>query len=289
MSISALGLLFLAAVLHASYHLFYKRSLDKQAFAWCLLLVTVVAYFPLFLFATSPLSLPPLGWACVLVSALAEVAYFVSMGKAYQAGDLSVAYPLARGSAPLFITLWATLFLKERLTTWGLTGILLIAGGLYLINARSREDLWKPLRQLGNSVSRWALFTGFCISVYSIIDKVGIKYVSPFTYIYLVLVVTFLAFTLYILASGKKTSIAAEWRANKVGILVAGVADLLIYYLVLQALQLSYVSYVGSVREMSVVLGAFLGGALLGEGYGRIRVLASILVFLGILLIGVAG
>jgi len=54
-------------------------------------------------------------------------------------------------------------------------GILLIAGGLYLINARSREDLWKPLRQLGNPVSRWALFTGFCISVYSIIDKVGIK------------------------------------------------------------------------------------------------------------------
>jgi len=113
--------------------------------------------------------------------------------------------------------------------------------------------------------------------------------VSPFTYIYLVLVVTFLAFTLYILASGKRASIAAEWRANKVGILVAGVADLLIYYLVLQALQLSYVSYVGSVREMSVVFGAFLGGALLGEGYGRIRVLASVLVFLGILLIGVAG
>jgi len=287
MPISALGLLFLAALLHASYHLFYKRSLDKQVFAWCLLLVTVVAYFPLFV--TRPLNLPPLGWAFVLVSGLAEAAYFASMGQAYQTGDLSVAYPLARGSAPLFITLWATLFLKERLTTWGLMGILLIAGGLYLINARSREDLWKPLRQLGNPVSRWALFTGFCISVYSTIDKVGIKYVSPFTYIYLVLAVTFLAFTLYILASGKKASIAAEWRANKVGILVAGVADLLIYYLVLQALQLSYVSYVGSVREMSVVFGAFLGGALLGEGYGRIRVFASVLVFLGILLIGVAG
>ncbi len=287
MPISALGPLFLAALLHAFYHLFYKRSLDKQVFAWCLLLVTVVAYFPLFV--TRPLNLPPLGWACVLASGLAEAAYFASMGQAYQTGDLSLAYPLARGSAPLFITLWATLFLKERLTAWGLTGILLIAGGLYLINARSWGDLWKPLRHLGNPVSRWALLTGFCISVYSIIDKVGIEYVPPFTYIYLVLVVTFLAFTFYILLSGKKASIAAEWRVNKVGILVAGVADLLIYYLVLLAMRLSYVSYVGSVREMSVVLGAFLGSTLLGEGYGRIRVFASILVFLGILLIGAAG
>jgi len=285
--IPALGLLFSAAVLHASYHLFYKRSLDKQVFAWCLLLVTIVAYLPLFV--TRPLSLPPLGWACVLASGLAEAAYFASMGKTYQTGDLSVAYPLARGSAPLFITLWATLFLKEQLTTWGLTGILLIAAGLYFINARSWRDLWEPLRYLGNPVSRWALLTGFCISVYSIIDKVGMKYVPPFTYIYLVLLVTFFAFTFYILLSGKRASIAAEWRANKAGILVAGVADLLTYYLVLLAMRLSCVSYVGSVREMSVVLGAFLGSTLLGEGYGRIRVLASVLVFLGILLIGVAG
>jgi drug/metabolite transporter (DMT)-like permease len=289
MPILALGLLFLAAILHASYHLFYKRSLDKQVFAWCLLLVTVVAYSPLFLFTSRPPSLPPLGWACVLVSGLAEVAYFASMGKTYQTGDLSVAYPLARGSAPLFITLWATLFLREQLTTLGLMGILLIAGGLYLINARSWEDLWKPLRQLGNPVSRWALLTGFCISVYSTIDKVGTEYVPPFTYIYLVLLVTLLAFTLYVLVSGKKARIIAEWRANKVGILVAGVADLVVYYLVLLAMQLSYVSYVGSAREVSVVFGAFLGSALLREGYGRIRVFASVLVFLGILLIGVGG
>jgi drug/metabolite transporter (DMT)-like permease len=67
------------------------------------------------------------------------------------------------------------------------------------------------------------------------------------------------------------------------------VAALLTYYLVLLAMRLSFVSYVGSVREMSAVFGAFLGSTLLGEGYGRIRVLASALVFLGILLIGVAG
>jgi drug/metabolite transporter (DMT)-like permease len=286
-SISALGLLFLAAILHASYHLFYKRSLDKQVFAWCLLLVTIVAYFPLFV--TRPLDLPPLGWACVLASGLAEAAYFLSMGKAYQTGDLSVAYPLARGSAPLFITLWATLLLKEQLTTLGLMGIILIAGGLYLINARSWGDLREPLRHLGNPSSRWALLTGLCISIYSTIDKVGTRYVPPFVYIYLVLLVTFFAFTPGVLLSGKRASIAAEWRVNKVGILVAGIADLVTYYLVLLAMRLSYVSYVGSVREMSVVLGAFLGSTLLREGYGRVRILASVLVFLGILLIGVAG
>jgi len=168
-------------------------------------------------------------------------------------------------------------------------GILLVAGGLYLINARSSEDLWAPLRHLGNPSSRWALLTGLCISVYSMIDKLGTKYVPPFAYIYLVLLVTFLAFTPGILFSGKKANIAAEWRANKVGILVAGVADLRTYYVVLLAMRLSYVSYVGSVREMSVVFGAFLESTLLREGYGRISVFASGLVFLGILVIGAAG
>lgn len=287
MPISALGLLFFSAILHASYHLFYKRSLDKQVFVWWLLLVSIVAYSPFVV--TRPLHIPSLGWACMLASSVAEIAYFVSMGKAYQSGDLSVAYPLARGSAPLFITLWATLFLKERLTALGLAGILLIAGGLYFVNARSAGDLWEPFHQLGNPLSRWALVTGFCISLYSTIDKVGIKYVPPFVYIYLVLLAALIAFTPYILLSGKKASIAAEWRANKAGILVSGMAALLTYYLVLLAMRLSYVSYVGSVREMSVVFGAFLGSTLLGEGYGRIRVLASALVFLGMLLIGMGG
>ena len=181
------------------------------------------------------------------------------------------------------------LFLREQLTTLGLMGILLIAAGLCLINTRSSGDLWAPLRHLGNPSSRWVLLTGLCISVYWMIDKLGTKCVPPFAYIYLVLLVTFLAFTPGILLSGKKVNVAAEWRVNKVGILVAGVADLRTYYLVLLAMRLSYVSYVGSGREMSVVFGVFLGSSLLREGYGRIRVFASILVFLGILLIGVPG
>jgi len=287
MPLSALTLLFLSAILHVSYHLFYKRSNDKQVFVWWLLLVSVVAYSPLVV--TKPLQIPREGWACMLTTSVAEVAYFASMGKTYQVGDLSVAYPLARGSAPLFITLWALLFLKEELTIWGLLGILSIASGLYLINTRLWKDLWKPLRQLGNPESCWALITGFCISAYSTIDKVGVRYVPPFIYIYIVFLITLLGFTPYILLSGRKASVLIEWRANKVGILFSGIAALLTYYLVLLAMRLSHVSYVGSVREMSVVLGALVGSVWLGEGYGQIRILASSLVFLGILLIGVGG
>ena len=287
MPLSALSLLFLSAIFHVSYHLFFKRSNDKQIFVWWLLLISVVAYSPLAVI--KPLQIPRQGWVCILTTSIAEIAYFVSMGKTYQVGDLSVAYPLARGSAPLFITFWALLFLREELTTWGLIGILSIASGLYLINTRSWKDLWKPLRQLGNPVSCWALITGFCISVYSTIDKVGVKYVPPFTYIYVVFLIVLLGFTPYILLSGRKASIVAEWRANKVGILFSGIVALLTYYLVLLAMQLSHVSYVGSVREMSIVLGALAGSVWLGEEYGQIRTLASGLVFLGVLLIGVGG
>jgi drug/metabolite transporter (DMT)-like permease len=127
------------------------------------------------------------------------------------------------------------------------------------------------------------------VSIYSVVDKVGLRYVAPFTYGYLHLLVTLFSLTPYILLTEHRTHLMAEWRATKLGIGVAGVLVLLTYVLALTALRLSYVSYMSSVRSMNVVFGALLGVLFLKEPYGTTRVLASSLVFVGVLLIGVAG
>jgi len=287
MPLQALLLLVLSALLHAAYYGFYKRSNDKQAFAWWFMLSAVVIYSPALILNRS--AIPRQGWLWLLLSSLADVTYFIVMGHAFEEGDLSLVYPLARGAPPLLITLGGVLFLAERLTIWGLAGILLVTAGLYLINVRSRADLLKPLRSLKERPSQLALLASVSVSIYSVMDKIGLRYVDPFTYGYLHLLIALFPFTLYILWTEHKAHLRTEWRANKLGIGVAGVLVLLTYFLALAAIRLSYVSYAGSVRSVNVIFGALLGTLLLKEPYGAIRILASSLVFGGLLLIGVAG
>ena len=283
MTPTTLALLVCAAILHSSAHVALKSGTNKLAFTWWQMLAILVFYSPVLLTATW--NWPPLMWLVIVASALAEAAYFFTTSRAYTLGDLSVTYPLARGSAPLFIALWAVLFLGERPSALGYAGILTIAAGLFLVNLPSLADITRPLRGLAQPASRWALVAGLCIGVYSTLDKVGIKFISPLLYIYIVLVGTWLGLT----PLQRVNTLMTEWRANKWKMIWAGISVVGAYTLVLVAMQHSPVSYVGSVREMSVVLTAWIGARFLGEGKTGLRVTASALVVAGILLIAVGG
>jgi drug/metabolite transporter (DMT)-like permease len=112
MTPTTLALLICAAVFHSIAHVVLKGGTNKLAFTWWQMLAIIVFYSPVLLTAKG--DWPPWVWLVIMVSALAEAAYFYATSRAYTLGDLSVTYPLARGSAPLFIALWAILFLGER-------------------------------------------------------------------------------------------------------------------------------------------------------------------------------
>jgi drug/metabolite transporter (DMT)-like permease len=283
MTPTTLALLVCAAILHSSAHVALKRGTDKLAFTWWQMLVIIVFYSPVLL--TAQWNWLPQVWLVIVASGLAEAAYFYAMSRAYTLGDLSVSYPLARGSAPLFIALWAVLFLGERPSTLGYSGIITIAAGLFLVNLPGWRDITRPLRGLAQPAARWALTAGLCIGVYSALDKVGVQFVSPLLYIYIILGVTWLMLT----PLQRTSALRVEWRANKWGTMWAGVSSVGAYTLVLIAMQHSPVSYVGSVREMSVVLTAWIGARFLGEGKAGLRVTASALVAAGIIMIAMGG
>lgn len=287
MPLTTLAFLICAAVIHSAAHVAFKRATDKFAFAWWQLLAIVVFYSPVLI--TARWDWPLTAWLILAASAVAEAMYFYMTSRAYTLGDLSVTYPLSRGSAPLFIALWAALFLREQPSALGYIGIVAIAAGLFLVNLPRLADVVRPLRGLAQPASRWALVAGLCISVYSTIDKVGVKFIPPLLYIYLVLVVTWLTLTPGWWLTKRTDVLAAEWRSNKWSAALAGIAVVGAYTLVLMAMQRSPVSYVGSVREMSVVLTAWVGSTFLGEGKTGLRVTASALVVAGILLIAVGG
>ncbi len=141
--------------------------------------------------------------------------------------------------------------------------------------------------------ARWALATGLLISIYSSIDKVGVRYIDPLPYLYLFLVVTWLALATQWLHPGRRLALRAELRGDtRRRVLRAAAAALLgggAYALVLAALRLSPVSYVSPVRELSVVIGAWIGVRFMGEPGGRLRIFAALLVALGIIVIALGG
>ena len=132
MSLPNLVLLLVSAVIHVVAHVALKRAQNRTAFVWWMLVWGVLLYSPVLLLAHP--AIPALVWGILAVSALLEVFYFLAIARAYRLGDLSLVYPLARGTAPLFLLLWTVLFLADPLSLWGMAGIGLIAAGLYIIN-----------------------------------------------------------------------------------------------------------------------------------------------------------
>jgi drug/metabolite transporter (DMT)-like permease len=290
MPVLSIALLLFAAVLHALSNALIKLSRDKLAFTWWMLAAWAIIGFPLIFFVGQP---PPIGWLLILVSGLIEAVYFITLTRAYALGDLSQVYPIARGSAPLFVLLWAMMFLGERPTPIGVGGIVIVVIGLYLVNLPALSEWKRPLLGFKSAAARWALLTGLLISVYSAIDKVGMRYVDPLPYLYLFLVVTWLALAVQWLNSDRRVALRKELGSDVQNRVLRAVAVALLgagaYGLVLAALRLSPVSYVSPVRELSVVIGAWIGVRFMGEPGGRLRVVAAALVATGIIVIAVGG
>ena len=298
MPVTSLVLLLIAAVLHAVSNALIKQARDKLAFTWWMMGTSSIVGLPL-LFSVGDSD--PIGWLIILISGLLEAIYFFALTRAYSHGDLSQVYPIARGSAPLFLLLWAVLFLGERPSTAGLLGIFLIIAGLYLINLPSLADWRRPLIGFTHPAARWALFTGLMISSYSAVDKIGVTHFDPLTYLYLLLCVTWVALTPQWLIANRRMALMAEvWpaasganggrvmsRLIRIGVCAAfGIAA---YVLVLTAMRLSPVIYISPMREVSVVIGAWIGVRFMGEQGGALRVAASALVAAGIITIALGG
>ncbi|HEX6480503.1 MAG TPA: EamA family transporter [Ktedonobacteraceae bacterium] len=285
---TALALLLIAAALHATWNLFVKRAREKQIFTWCALLVGSICFAP---FLMQVGSFPSRIWPYVIASAIFEVIYFLLLIRAYQNGDFSLVYPMARGTAPVLLTVWAMLFLGERPRLYGLIGIGLLVSGLIIVGSKT----WWALRSLRKTSSLHSsglvLAPGVacCISIYSTIDGAAVHQVAPLPYTVLIIALSGLLLTPVVLLRYGSKAIVAEWRTNWLRIILVGILSLLTYMLALLAFSIARVSYAGSIREISVVFAAFLGWRWLGEDFGVIRVIGSIFIFAGILVIAVAG
>jgi len=282
MAAFALVLVLAAATFHATWNLLAKRAGDGGAvFVWLFGSLAMLIYAPLAVVVVL-LERPYLGLEALVFmfgSGVLHLGYFVLLQRGYAVGDLSLVYPLARGTGPLLATAAAIVLFGERPGPLALVGIALIATGVFLLSAEPGSTRKVGLR--GGVV--YGLLTGAFIAAYTIWDKhaVSALLIPPLLQSWVTTLVT--TGLLTPLALRRRTEVLALWRSHKIEALGVAVLSPLSYILVLTALVFTPVSYVAPAREISILIGAAMGARLLAEGDVRRRLAAAGVMVLGIL------
>ena len=283
MTAFALLLVLTAALLHALWNLLAKRARGGIPFTWLFSLLTVVLWAPIIVVYVIVWR-PTLGWLALLFmlgSATIHLAYFLMLQRGYRHGDLSVVYPLARGTGPLLSMVGAVLLLGERPTWLAVVGALLIIAGVFAI-AGGPEMLRRRTAVSGVS---YGLMTGLLIATYTLWDKYAVSavLVAPLLLDY----GSSFGRTLLLLPAirTRTEEVRYEWRVHRWEAIGISVLSSLAYILVLTAMINAPVSYIAPARELSILFGALLGTWLLKEGNMRGRMLAATIMVAGIILL----
>ena len=284
----AIALVLLSAVLHAAWNLIVKSGDDKLITAWTTILIAPLLLWPALLLTGLP---PPRAWPFLLVSGALHTAYNLALVRAYEHGQLSVVYPIARGVAPLLVAIAAPFTAGERLTPLGFAGVVLATTGIAgvgLSDVAHRFSRRHGDHGAGWPGVRWALVTAACIGAYTLVDKAAISRAHPGAYILFLYAWNATLMTPFVLASRGLGRITRVWCAAPARLLASGLCSVGAYLLVLWAMRLAAVSYVAALRETSVVFAAVLGWLTLHEPLGPQRLWASSAVAVGLVLLSIA-
>jgi uncharacterized membrane protein len=270
-SAQALALVLTAALLHALWNIAAKKAGGDNRFALMTSLMILVLWAPVGLWV---------GWrdaaswsaaqvAIIAASALIHLVYFNTLLRGYRLSDLTVVYPVARGSGPLLSSIGAVLILGEHLGWLGVAGVLGVTFGVFLV--AGGPGLWKQAhdpakRQRLHTGLRYGAITGALIAGYTLVDGYAVKVmlISPIVIDYFgnAFRVPFLLPAALRDPAGFKHALRTQWRY---ALVVAAISPLG-YVLVLYAVQMAPLSHVAPAREVSMLFATLIGGKLLGEG-----------------------
>lgn len=280
MTAFALGLVLAAAFIHASWNFLAKRAGGGAAFVWLFAALSTAFYAPLavIIYLWQRPNIGPMQIVFMAGSSLIHLAYFLILQRGYRVGDLSLVYPLARGTGPTLSTFTAILVLGERPTSLAIFGALLVAAGVFLLSS--------GLGSSGGS-RKWGvgygLLTGTIIAMYTLWDKYAVStlLIPPLlqdfcTTLGRVLLLGPIAFR-------KRTEVRKEWRIHQKEAIGVALLCPLSYIMVLTALITTPVSYIAPAREVSILIGALMGSRLLAEGDAHRRLPAAAAIVAGVM------
>jgi uncharacterized membrane protein len=303
---TAIGLILVAAVAHASWNLFSKQASVTGAvsFIWLVSVTATALYAPVItidVIVTRP-HLSGLSWIFLAGTGVLQAAYFLFLQRGYRLGDLSLVYPIGRGTGALLAALAGIFILGERPGPVAIAGIGCIVAGIIVIGIPSRAGsapgragsaipataagIARPALSPARATA-FALLTGTFIASYTLWDKyaVGTLRTPPLLQGFAAFPIMALVFAGPAAHAGDRT--ARVWRDYRPQVIGAAVLAPFAYILVLVALSFTAVAAVAPAREVSVLFGVLLGRRLLGEGNLARRVAAAVAIVAGIVAIAI--
>ena len=287
MPLSALALVVLAGLIHASWNIAAKKANGDVRYAFFIAFFTVLVWAPVGLWLGWR-QLPQWdgrAWACVLTSGLLHVLYFIVLLRGYRKADLTVVYPLARGSGPLISSLVAIALFGEHIAATGFAGLAAVVLGVFLI--AGGPAIWRQAHspqqraRLGQGLL-YGVLTGLCIASYTLVDGYSVKalQLAPMVMFYMACCVQAALMLLPVLQD--RATARLHWQQQWKSALLVGALSPVSYVLVLYALQIAPLSHVAPAREVSMLFAAMLGGHLLREGDRAARLLGAACIGLGV-------
>jgi len=279
----AIILILSAAFVHAFWNLLAKKAGGGVVFIWLFASLSSAIYAPVsfyILWMERP-QLGLTGLAFIFVSALLHLLYFFVLQRGYSQGDLSLVYPLARGTGPMLSACAAIIIFGERPGLLAIVGAMLVISSVFYLSGGTKLFENKEATTAGWAV-RYGLVCGMVIATYTLWDKhaVAALMVPPVILDWASSITRMLVLAPY--AIKRWDDVKHQWRLNlKLAIGVA-VFNPLSYILVLTALVFTPVSYVAPAREISILFGTLMGTHILSEGHSRRRIISACIMILGV-------
>ena len=267
-----------AAACHAGWNALIKVGLDPLSTTT---LISLGA--GLVALALAPLVGMPAwaAWPWLIASVIVHLCYFASLIESYRTGDLGQVYPIARGSAPLMTAAATTVFIGEKLSLVGWTGIFSLVAGVLLLSARGGREL----AEVDRRAIGFALFTALTICAYSVVDGIGARLsANPNAYsvwLFIGIAVVMLPYAIYRDGPDVIPAMRRFWRRGLAG----GALQLLSYGIAIWAMTAAPIAVVAALRETSVLFGAVIAVVVLKEPLRAARIVAACLIVCGLILI----
>lgn len=281
MSSALLVLILFAAVLHATWNVFAKKTGGSLTVLWLGALVSTVVTVPTAIAFQVGHPMSTKGLLIGVCSGGVHCAYWWALARMYQRGDISLTYPIARGTGVLGTAVGSMLWLHEPVSFAGATGIAFVCAGVFALGFQRRIE---PVR---TRIVLLALLTGLTITGYSLLDDRGVELVAAPVYL---AIETGVGVLLLSIVGWRRIRASAPvmYRRHARTIMIIGIGSPLTYLIILYAYARGPVSYITAVREFSVVIAALLGSRFLNEKIGPLRWIGIGLVVTGMVLIKVA-
>ncbi len=273
--LSVFFLILFAALLHATWNLILKSIPDSLVAIAMMNLFQSIIFIPIIFFIPLPTGIT---WYFILGSVILHNIYFINLGRSYNKDDLTLIYPIARGCAPVLITIISLIILKEKISLEGIIGILLVSAALFILTAEHYK------KKFNFYVFKISIFIAILISMYTLFDALGVRSAkNSFIFIAWIFFLEGWVTFAYVYFQKKKF-----YKINSkafILICLGSVLSFSAYAIILWSYKYLPAGYVASLRESSIIMATILALFFLKEKVSKLRITSACIFFIGVVFI----